>query len=127
MIQEDEMEGKAYDSRLMKRLLSYTSPYRKMIFIGVLLTLLAALLQLAGPYLTKQAIDQYIAQKQISGLYLILVIYFFVLVFLFLTQYIQIYVTQYFGQKLMFDIRSKIFTHIQSLSLSFLTRILLVD
>ena len=119
MIQEDEMEGKAYDSRLMKRLLSYTSPYRKMIFIGVLLTLLAALLQLAGPYLTKQAIDQYIAQKQISGLYLILVIYFFVLVFLFLTQYIQIYVTQYFGQKLMFDIRSKIFTHIQSLSLSF--------
>jgi ATP-binding cassette subfamily B protein len=119
MIQEDEITGKAYDSRLMKRLLSYTTPYRRMIFIGVFLTLLAALLQLAGPYLTKQAIDKYIAQKQLSGLYLILVIYFFVLVFLFLTQYIQIYVTQYFGQKLMFDIRSKIFKHIQSLSLSF--------
>jgi ATP-binding cassette subfamily B protein len=103
----------------MKRLLAYTVPYRRMIFLGVFLTLLAALLQLAGPYLTKQAIDKYIAQKQLSGLYLILIIYFFVLVFLFLTQYVQIYVTQYFGQKLMYDIRSKIFRHIQSLSLSF--------
>jgi ATP-binding cassette subfamily B protein len=119
MIQEDEITGKAYDSRLMKRLLAYTVPYRRMIFLGVFLTLLAALLQLAGPYLTKLAIDKYIAPKQLSGLYLILVIYFFVLVFLFLTQYAQIYVTQYFGQKLMFDIRSKIFRHIQSLSLSF--------
>jgi len=119
MIHEDEITGKAYDSRLMKRLLAYTVPYRRMIFIGVFLTLLAALLQLAGPYLTKLAIDKYIAQKQLSGLYYILIIYFFVLVFLFLTQYAQIYVTQYFGQKLMFDIRSKIFRHIQSLSLSF--------
>ncbi len=119
MIKEDEITGKAYDSRMMKRLLAYTVPYRRMIFLGVFLTLLASLLQLAGPYLTKLAIDKYIAQKQLSGLYLILVIYFFVLVFLFLTQYAQIYITQYFGQKLMYDIRSKIFRHIQSLSLSF--------
>lgn len=119
MIQEDEITGRAYDSGLMKRLLAYTVPYRRMIFLGVFLTLLAALLQLAGPFLTKLAIDKYIAQKQLSGLYLILVIYFIALVFLFLTQYAQIYVTQYFGQKLMFDIRSKIFRHIQSLSLSF--------
>jgi ATP-binding cassette subfamily B protein len=119
MIQEEEITGKAYDSRLMKRLLSYAAPYRKLIFIGVFLTLLAAFLQLAGPYLTKLAIDKYIAQKQLSGLYYILVIYFFVLIFLFLTQYAQIYITQYFGQKLMYDIRSKIFRHIQSLSLSF--------
>ncbi len=119
MIQEDEITGKAYDSRLMKRLLSYAAPYRKLIFTGVFLTLLAAFLQLAGPYLTKMAIDKYIAQKQLSGLYYILVIYFFVIIFLFLTQYAQIYITQYFGQKLMFDIRSKIFRHLQSLSLSF--------
>jgi ATP-binding cassette subfamily B protein len=119
MIQEDEITGKAYDSRLMRRLLAYAAPYRKMIFIGVFLTLLAAMLQLAGPYLTKMAIDKYIAQKQLSGLYTILIVYLVVLILLFLTQYAQIYVTQYFGQKLMFDIRSKIFRHIQSLSLSF--------
>lgn len=119
MISEDEITGKAYDSRLMKRLLAYTVPYRRMVILGVFLTLFAALLQLAGPYLTKQAIDTYIAQKQLSGLYLILIIYFIVILLLFVTQYIQIYVTQYFGQKLMYDIRSKIFRHIQSLSLSF--------
>jgi ATP-binding cassette subfamily B protein len=119
MIHEDEITGKAYDSRLMKRLLSYAAPYRKVIFLGVFLTLLAAFLQLVGPYLTKLAIDKYIAQKQLSGLYLILIVYFFALIFLFLTQYAQIYITQYFGQKLMYDIRSKIFRHIQSLSLSF--------
>ena len=52
MIQEDEITGKAYDSRLMKRLLAYAAPYRKLIIIGVFLTLLAAFLQLVGPYLT---------------------------------------------------------------------------
>lgn len=65
MIQEDEITGKAYDSGLMKRLLEYTVPYRRMIFLGVFLTLLAAFLQLAGPYLTKQAIDKYIDRKSV--------------------------------------------------------------
>jgi ATP-binding cassette subfamily B protein len=119
---EDEITGKAYDTRLIKRLLAYTAPYRRLIISGVLLTLLASVLQLVGPYLTKLAIDTYIAQKQLSGLYLILIIYLIVLVVVFLTQYAQIYVTQYFGQHLMFDIRSKIFRHIQSLSLSFFNK-----
>jgi ATP-binding cassette subfamily B protein len=118
-MQEDEITGKAYDTRLMKRLLVYTIPYRRLIFFGVLLTLLGSFLQLVGPYLTKLAIDKYISQKQISGLYLILIVYFIALVLIFITQYAQIFVTQYFGQQLMFDIRSKIFRHIQSLSLSF--------
>jgi ATP-binding cassette subfamily B protein len=116
---EDEIKGKAYDARLMKRLLSYTTPYRRYIILGVSLTLVASFLQLLGPYLTKMAIDKYIALNQLSGLYLILIIYFIVLVLVFITQYAQIYVTQYFGQQLMFDIRSKVFRHIQSLSLSF--------
>lgn len=118
-IQEDEITGKAYDTRLMKRLLAFTTPYKNLIFFGVLLTLLTSVLQLAGPYLTKTAIDKYIANKELSGLYLILIIYFIVIVFVFITQYAQIYITQFFGQKLMFDIRSRIFRHIQSLSLSF--------
>ena len=122
MVHEEDITGKAYDARLMKRLLKYTIPYRLLIFFGVFLTLLASLLQLAGPYLTKLAIDKYIAGKQLSGLYLILFIYFFVLVLIFITQYGQIYVTQFFGQQLMRDIRSKIFKHIQSMSLSFFDR-----
>jgi len=122
MMHEEEISGKAYDARLMKRLLAYTTPYRRLIFFGVFLTLVASFLQLAGPYLTKMAIDKYIANKQLSGLYFILIIYFFVLVLVFVTQYGQLYVTQFFGQQLMRDIRLKIFKHIQSLSLVFFDR-----
>jgi ATP-binding cassette subfamily B protein len=116
---DDEITGKAYDARLMKRILTFTRPYKKLILIGIFLTLLASFLQLLGPFLTKVAIDKYIATKDLSGLFYILVVYFFVLIFVFLTQFLQIYVTQYFGQHLMFDIRSDIFKHLQSMSLRF--------
>ena len=119
MIHDDEITGKGYDKRLMKRLLSYARPYTSLIILGVILTLSASFLQLAGPYLTKMAIDKYIALKDIPGLYVILVIYLVVLLLVFLTQFFQIYSTQYFGQKLMYDIRSKIFSHLQKQSLRF--------
>jgi ATP-binding cassette, subfamily B, multidrug efflux pump len=116
---DDEFTGKAYDGRLMRRILKYTRPYKKLVFGGVLLTLLASFLQLVGPYLTKTAIDDYIALNDLSGLYVILAVYIVVLILVFVTQFTQIYVTQYFGQKLMYDIRSKIFSHLQSLSYKF--------
>ncbi len=116
---DDELSGKAYDSRLFKRLLKFAVPYKQLVFFGIMLTLLASFLQLAGPYITKLAIDKYIALKNLSGLYIILVMYLLVMVLVFFSQFAQIYVTQYFGQKLMFDLRSKVFTHLQSLSLKF--------
>jgi len=116
---DDELTGKAYDTRLMRRILQFARPYKKLVAGGVLLTLSASFLQLIGPYLTKVAIDDYIAIGDISGLYIILIIYLSVLIFIFLTQFTQIYVTQYFGQRLMYDIRSKLFSHLQMLSLKF--------
>ncbi len=119
MIHDDEITGKGYDQRLMARLLAYTRPYLGLIILGLILTLSASFLQLAGPYLTKLAIDEYIAVKDIPGLYKILLIYMGVLGLVFLTQFFQIYSMQYFGQRLMYDIRSKIFTHLQKQSLRF--------
>ena len=116
---EDEITGKAYDARLMRRVLTYTRPYIRIIVFGVILTLLASFLQLLGPYLTKLAIDDYIAVNDIGGLTIVLIIYFVALILIFITQYAQIYVTQFFGQQLMYDIRSKIFVHLQSLNLRF--------
>ena len=66
---DDEYTGNAYDARLMRRILKYARPYKKLVFGGVLLTLFASFLQLVGPYLTKTAIDDYIAVKDLSGLY----------------------------------------------------------
>ena len=121
-ITDDEYTGNVYDARLMRRILKYARPYKKLMFGGVLLTLLASFLQLVGPYLTKIVIDDYIAIKDLSGLYLILIIYLVVLVLVFITQFTQIYVTQYFGQRLMYDIRAKIFSHLQTLSFKFFDR-----
>ncbi len=119
MIHDDEITGKGYDQRLMARLLSFTRPYIGLIVLGFILTLSASFLQLAGPYLTKLAIDEYIAVNNIPGLYVILLLYMGVLVLVFLTQFFQIYSMQYFGQKLMYDIRSEIFSHLQKQSLRF--------
>ncbi len=116
---DDELTGKAYDARLMKRLIAYARPYKHLVAGGVSLTILASFLQLLGPFLTKTAIDKYISVKDVQGLYGILAIYLVVIVTVFITQYFQIYITQFFGQKLMFDLRSQIFRHLQSLSLRF--------
>jgi ATP-binding cassette subfamily B protein len=116
---DDDIQGNVYDTSLLKRLFLYTRPYKHLVLTGVVLIILASFLQLAGPYLSKVAIDQYIANENIGGLYKILALYILVLVFTFLTQYSQIYVTQYLGQQVMYDLRSQIFRHLQKLSLSF--------
>jgi len=116
---EEEVLGKAYDSRLMKRLLRFLRPYRLQVIIGVCLLAFTTLTQLAGPYLTKVAIDRYIANKQIHGLTIIAILYLAVLALEFVITYVQMYLTQWIGQKVMYDIRTLIFSHLQKLPLSF--------
>jgi len=116
---EEEILGKAYDHRLMRRLLRYLRPYRVPVVISVALLLVVAGLQLVGPYLTKVAIDRYIAFKNLSGLAKIAVLYLAVLVFQFTVRYIQTYIMQLMGQKAMYDLRMQLFSHLQKMSLSF--------
>jgi len=116
---EEEILGKAYDHRLMRRLLRYLKPYRVTVVISVALLLIVAALQLVGPYLTKVAIDRYIAFKNLSGLAKIALLYLAVLVFQFTVRYIQTYIMQLMGQKAMYDLRIELFSHLQKMSLSF--------
>jgi len=116
---EEEKLGKAYDRRLMRRLLRYLRPYRVTVVISVALLLIVAGLQLVGPYLTKVAIDRYIAFKNLSGLTEIAVLYLAVLVFQFTVRYVQTYIMQLMGQKAMYDLRMQLFSHLQKMSLSF--------
>lgn len=116
---DDEIMGKAYDSRLMKRLLRYLHPYRWHVFIAVIILILGSLTELLLPYLTKVAIDKYIAAKEIRGLALIAVIYLTVLLVQMMFGYLQTYLTQKLGQKVMYDLRNQIFSHVQRLPLSY--------
>lgn len=118
-LHEDEIIGKAYDARLMRRLLGFFKPYKKQLIISILLLIIISILNLSGPYLTKIAIDNYILNGDWSGLNFIMAVYFMVLLLTFSLQYAQVYIMQLTGQRAMYDIRVKLFAHIQKMSLSF--------
>ena len=115
---EDEIE-KAYDSRLMKRLLTYLKPYRVAVGGAILLLLMGAGLRQVGPYLTKIAIDVHIAGGDRTGLNRIALIFITVHIVQFIVMYLQSYTTRMVGQRVMSDLRMEIFSHLQRLSLRF--------
>src|SRR5262249_19128586 len=143
---EEEVLGKAYDARLMKRLLTYLWPYKWHALTSLVLTILSAPLVLAGPPLTKAAIDLFLApdpSKPASGFALFLkglairfgfgasayqgvifiaIVFFLAIIAAFVVQYTQAIVMQAMGQYIMYDLRKQIFAYLQRLSLSFYDR-----
>ena len=119
---EDEVLGKAYDSKLMKRLLSYVKPYKHFVIFAILLNMVVAALGPLRPYLTKIAVDDYIAHSDYNGLLLIGILLFASLLLQAVIQYFLTYFTQYLGQKTLYDLRTQIFNHIQKLALKFFDR-----
>ena len=116
---EDEVLGKAYDARLMKRLLGYVKPYKHYVIFAILLNVLVAALGPVRPYLTKIAIDDYIANSDYHGLMIIGMLLFASLLFQAVMQYLLTYYTQYLGQRTLYDLRTQLFNHIQKLALKF--------
>jgi ATP-binding cassette subfamily B multidrug efflux pump len=116
---EDEVLGKAYDSKLMKRLLNYIKPYRKYVFFAIFLNIIVAALGPLRPYLTEIAIDKYIAKSDYHGLLLIGILLFASLLLQAFIQYFLTYFTQLLGQKTIYDLREQLFTHTQKLALRF--------
>jgi len=120
--QDDEILGKAYDSRLMKRLLAYVKPYRKYVIIAIILNVFVAGLGPLRPYLTKIAIDDYIMKSNYDGLQIIALVLFISLILEAIMQYFLTYYTQQLGQKTLYDIRTQIFKHTQKLALKYFDR-----
>src|SRR5262245_35512197 len=125
---EEEVLGKAYDSRLMKRLLGYLRPYRWQVVTALTAIILKAGLDVIGPYLTKTAIDKYLAastrstffdrwlsSKPLVGIAELAAMYLAALLLGFVMDFVQTYLMQWTGQKVMFDLRSQIFRHLQEM------------
>jgi ATP-binding cassette subfamily B multidrug efflux pump len=119
---EEEVLGKAYDGRLMRRLLKYARPYRKQLVAAVLLLLGGSLLQLLLPVMVQISIDRYLFAGDTNGLARIVLAYGGILLAAFVLQYIQMYITMAVGQKVQYDIRMQIFSHLQKLHLAFFDR-----
>jgi ATP-binding cassette, subfamily B, multidrug efflux pump len=133
MAQEEEVLGKAYDSRLMRRLLRYLRPYGWQVGIALTAIILKSFADVLGPYLVKVAVDRYLAPtpgamsglwnwldpRPLKGIAQISGIYFGLLIFTFVLEFLQTYFMQWTGQKVMFDLRSQIFRHLQRMHVGF--------
>jgi ATP-binding cassette subfamily B multidrug efflux pump len=119
---EDEIIGKAYDARLMRRLLTYLAPYRGQVALAVGAIMAHALLELVPPYLTKVVIDRYIPAGDLSGLFLIAAVFLFTLCGSFAFEYLQTATMQTIGQRIMFDLRMQIHGRLNRLDLRFYDR-----
>ncbi|HWQ14105.1 MAG TPA: ABC transporter ATP-binding protein [Roseiflexaceae bacterium] len=120
--QDDEILGKAYDGRLVRRLATFVAPYWRRVALAVLLMLLGAAVELAPPYLMRTAIDGPIARRDVPGMLPIFGLYMAALLAAFGFRYGQTYLMNAVGQQVMVDIRIRIFSHIQRMSLSFFDR-----
>jgi ATP-binding cassette subfamily B protein len=116
---EEEALGKAYDARLLRRLLRYTKPYRGRVVLAIALLLTGAAVELAGPWLTKIAIDRAIPERDPGFLAWLAMAYIAALAIGFAMHYAQTILTTRLGQQIMYDLRREVFAHLQRLGLPF--------
>ncbi len=121
-MQDDDVIGKAYDSRLMRRLLGYLRPYWRSVLVALAAIITHSVLQLAPPYLTMLVIDTYIPAADFGGLVQVAWVYLAVLAGSFALEYVQTWVMQLTGQRIMYDLRMQIYAHLQRLDLRFFDR-----
>ncbi len=134
---EDDVVGKAYDSRLMRRLLTYLRPYKWQAGISLVAILLKSVSDILGPYLTKVAVDKYMTHdatgktswlgrhlsgSPAAGITQIALLYIGTLCFSYVLEFAQTYLMQWTGQKIMYDMRSQIFRHLQRMHVAFFDR-----
>ena len=138
-IHEEEVLGKAYDSRLMRRLLDYLRPYWPVVLAAVVATFFYGLLQAVPPYLMKVEVDRYLdptGQPRIPGflahflsanplvgiLQIAFALFLPTVILTFFLEFGQTFAMQLVGQKVMYDLRKQIFGHLQRLEMSFFDR-----
>jgi ATP-binding cassette subfamily B protein len=134
---EEEVLGKAYDSRLMGRLLTYMRPYWMLVVFSLLFLLFQSGLQVLGPLITKVAIDKYLdpnahavptlldpllPRDPWTGLTKLGLLYLGVIAGTLVSEFVQMYLMQYTGQLAMFDLRRQLMEHLQRLDLAFYDR-----
>src|SRR3979411_2677844 len=131
--QDEEVLGKAHDGRLMRRLLTYLRPHKWHVAVALVAIVLKSVLDVLGPFLTKVAIDNYLAKSPnshswigdrlsaapLTGIAQIGGLYVGILIFTFTLEFIQTYLMQWTGQKVMFDLRRQIFRHLQFMHVGF--------
>ena len=116
---DDDPIDRSYDRALLKRLLVYLRPHRGAVLLAFALIVAMAGLDLVPPYLYKVAIDRYIAKGDSSGLPSLAALYLLTLALAFAVRFAQVYILQLTGQRVMLEMRRRIFGHLQRLHIGF--------
>ncbi len=116
---EKDVEEKQLDRRVVGKLLKYVRPYKYQMALTVFLLLVTAALEITGPYLLKIAIDRNLTPEKMDGFIYLVALFGIILLGEFVFRFIQQYLTEYLGQKIMYDMRMDIFKHIQKMEMSF--------
>jgi ATP-binding cassette, subfamily B, multidrug efflux pump len=136
---DDEVLGKAYDGRLMRRLLTYLAPYKWTAVVSFFAIIIKAAADVFGPYLVKVAVDlylsntpsahthpsplaRYLSHNSTRGIEQLAGLYFATLTLAYFLEFLQTYILQWTGQKVMYDMRSQIFAHLQRMHIGFYDR-----
>ncbi len=132
--QDDDVVGKVYDRHLMRRLLTYLRPYKIQVILSALSIIFKAGSDVMGPYLVKVGVDAYmsdtppanlswlarhLSRNPMNGITQIALLYLAALLVTYLLEFLQTYTMQWTGQKIMFDLRSQIFRHLQRMAPAF--------
>ena len=120
--QEEEALGKAYDARLMRRLLKYLKPYRWHVAGALLVLLLGSWMAIIGPWVTQRVIDEAIPTRDRGLLIQLIAIYGAAITGGFILEYARALVTTWLGQSVMYDLRKEIFEKLQRADLRFYDR-----
>lgn len=116
---DDEALGKAYDARLVKRLLTYVRPYRRLVAGALALIAIESAMQLAGPMLTRWMIDSALPERNASLVTTVALLFAGSLLVAFGAAYGEAIFTNLLGQRVMRDLRSELFAHLQRLPISY--------
>lgn len=116
---DELITGKAYDAKLVKRLFGFVTPYMRYMMLAIVFLFIVTVLDILPPFITKIAIDDYIAKNRVGEIYKIIILYQAVLITHFLFQFLHTYTINLMAQSAMYDLRVKLFTHMQSLPFSF--------
>ena len=121
-IHDEEALGKAYDARLMRRLLGYVRPYRRLVLGALAFLFVDGALQLVGPFLTRRVIDVAVPAGDLGMVRSAALLFVAALLAQFVCSYAETWLTSLLGQRVMRDLRMEIFSHLQRLSISFFDR-----
>jgi ATP-binding cassette subfamily B multidrug efflux pump len=120
--EREDVLGKAYDSRLMRRLWEYVAPYRILVALSLVTLFAAGAVQLVQPYLVKEVIDAFIVKRRTEGLVVPAALFLLTLLADFVLGFFQLYVLERTGQNVVYDLRNAVFSHLQRLPSSFFDR-----